>query len=87
MKPDTSTAMAELIEQIRANIPFGLTEAQLCQGTCSGCSKKLLDYLDQTLDEHSQSLANSEIPTLGDVRKLGKLAVKIHNVLQKNGLV
>ena len=50
-KPDTRTAMRQLIDRVRNEIPFGLPEEALCGDTCKGCSTKLLIYLETELDE------------------------------------
>lgn len=39
-KPNTAVAMQQLLDTIRSNVPFGLKEADMCQGICRGCSKK-----------------------------------------------
>ncbi|WP_231902169.1 hypothetical protein [Neptuniibacter pectenicola] len=49
MKPDTTEAMQTLIKQIREAIPFDTPIALMCNGPCTGCAKKLLDYLDMEL--------------------------------------
>lgn len=41
-KPNTKTAMQQLIAKIQQAIPLNLNEAQMCQGECLGCSKKCL---------------------------------------------
>ncbi len=38
-KPDTKTAMYQLLEVIREHIPVGLKEAAMCKGICRGWSK------------------------------------------------
>ena len=73
--------------QIREVMPFGLSEAEICSGECIGCAKKLLEFLDQELEEWSTRLNHGEIPRLGDITKLAKTAAKIHRVLIRNNLV
>ncbi len=87
MKPDISTAMRQLIEQIREALPFDAPEAQVCQGPCEGCSMKLLDYLDMELQDWEQRLAQGEKPGLADYSKLAKTGQRVHRVLEKNGLL
>jgi len=79
--------MSCLISQIRAEIPFELPEATLCRGPCSGCSKKLMEFLDQELVSQQRDLEMGEVPTLGQIHKLARLAKKVHKVLVRNGLV
>ena len=44
-RPDSVTAMRDLIAEIRRTLPFDKPEAQICTDPCRGCSIKLLDYL------------------------------------------
>lgn len=87
MKPDTTEAMQTLIKQIRETTPFDMPVALMCNGPCTGCAKKLLDYLDMELLDKEKNLKEGEIPNLGDIDKLAKTAKKIYRSLQKNGLV
>ncbi len=86
-KPDTKEAMRNLIKDIRLGIPFDTPVAELCNGPCTGCSKKLMDYLDMELEEKEALLTAGHSPTLGEINRLKKTAVKIHSVLVQNGLI
>ncbi|MBR9869102.1 MAG: hypothetical protein GYB20_18795 [Oceanospirillales bacterium] len=86
-KPDTQTAMRNLIADIRSAIPFDTPQEKLCNGPCTGCAKKLLDYLDMELEEKETSINAGQIPGLGELNRLKKSAVKIHAALIKNGLI
>ncbi len=68
-------------------MPFGLSEAEICSGECIGCAKKLLEFLDQELEEWNTRLDQGEVPRLGDISKLAKTSTKIYHVLAKNNLV
>lgn len=89
MKPNTTTAMQNLIDEVRATIPFGAGEAQLCADSesCNGCSLKLLEFLEMELQDWEQKLQEGVQPSFGDVHKMGKTCKKIYMVLRKNGLV
>ena len=87
MKPDTRTAMVQLIGQIREAVPFNLSEAEICSGTCQGCARKLLDFLDQELAQWDSFLAQGGKPKLGDISKLAKTSRKIYRAMEKNNLV
>jgi len=87
MKPNTSTAMQNLIDEVRATMPFDAGEAQLCADSCSGCSLKLLEFLDMELQGWEQKLQDGVVPSFGDIHKMGKTCKKIYMVLKKNGLV
>ena len=87
MKPDTRTAMRQLIDQVRAAIPFDTPQARICSGDCSGCSQKLLDYLEGELAAGEQRLADGDRPSLADLSRLAKTARNIHRVLVRNGVL
>ncbi|WP_308367318.1 MULTISPECIES: hypothetical protein [unclassified Microbulbifer] len=87
MKPNTTAAMRELISQVRSTMPFHLPASQLCAGPCRGCPKKLLEFLDQELEEWETRLDAGEKPTLGDVSRFGKMCRRIHAALASNKLV
>lgn len=87
MKPDTQTAMQDLIRQVREVIPFTDPAAQECPDLCKGCTPKLLAHLESELDDWQQRLREGETPTLGDIDRLAKMSKKIYRVLQENGLV
>jgi len=87
VKPDTVTAMQQLIAQVREAMPFDLPEAQQCAGPCEGCSMKLLAFLEGELEAWERRLDEGERPNLGDVSRLARTSRKIHRVMEKNGLV
>jgi len=87
VKPDTSTAMRQLIGEVRRAMPFDLPAARVCEGPCDGCSMKLLDYLEAELDSWEQRLDQGERPGLAELSRLAKTARRVHRVLEKNGLL
>lgn len=87
MKPDTSTAMRQLIDNIRHHIPFDMPEAYVCTDNCNGCSMKLLEFLDMELLDWERRLQQGECPGLGDIDRMAKIARKIYRVLDRNGLI
>lgn len=86
-KPDTVTAMRDLIGHIREAIPFDAPEARICLGSCQECSMKLLDFLASELEDGERALDAGVKPTLKDLSRLIGMARKVHDVLRKNGLV
>ncbi|MCO4758931.1 MAG: hypothetical protein KC477_12990 [Oceanospirillaceae bacterium] len=86
-KPDTATAMNNLIGQVREAIDFNMPISRLCDGPCTGCSKKLLEFLDTELEEWEYKLSQNESPNFGDIQALAKTSKKIYTVLKKNGIV
>ena len=86
MKPDTSTAMRELIRQVREALPFDAAESQICAGPCHGCPQKLLTYLDTELDDWERRLDAGDKPDFADLSRLAKTSRRVQGVLEKNGL-
>ncbi|WP_420554717.1 hypothetical protein [Neptuniibacter marinus] len=86
MKPDTTEAMQTLIKQIRETTPFDMPVALMCNGPCTGCAKKLLDYLDMELLDKEKNLKEGEIPNLGDIDKLDKTAKRIFDHCKRTDL-
>ncbi len=87
MKPDTSTAMQNLIDEVRATLPFGASETQLCADSCQGCSLKLLEFLETELDDWERKLQQGVKPNFGDIQRMSKISKKVYMVLKKNGLI
>ncbi|MFV0594672.1 hypothetical protein [Shewanella sp.] len=83
-KPDTQTAMQALITHIQQVIPLNLDEAQMCQGECLGCSKKMLEMLDTEISYWQYS---ADTPGLKDLKHLEKIATRTHKVLKRNHLI
>ncbi|WP_325290743.1 hypothetical protein [Thiocapsa sp.] len=79
--------MRQVIDQVRAAIPFDAAPARVCSGDCSGCAQKLLDYLDGELATWEQRLAEGDRPSLADLSHLAKTARKIHRVLVRNSIL
>ncbi|MES9992439.1 MAG: hypothetical protein ABW098_10830 [Candidatus Thiodiazotropha sp.] len=86
-KPNTQVAMHQLIDRVRAELPFNLPEEQLCGDSCQGCSSKLLVYLETELDAWESRLANGEVPDFRDLSRLAGKCSRIARVLQQNGLL
>lgn len=87
-KPTTSVAMRQLLDTIRATIPFGLKEADMCQGICRGCSKKMMEMLDSEVSQWQVDLDNeTATPSLADLVFMEKLARRTYKILQRNNLM
>lgn len=87
MKPDTSTAMQNIIDEVREVMPFDAGEAKLCSDFCQGCSLKLLGFLETELEDWEQKLQDGVQPNFGDINRMSKTCKKVYTILQKNGLV
>ena len=87
-KPDTKAAMYQLLDIIREHIPFGLKEADMCQGICRGCSKKMMEMLDAEVSQWQADLDNKLAePTLADLVFMEKLARRTEKILRRNKLM
>lgn len=51
VKPDRMSAMRNIIEQVKAELPLYESETFVCgpEGKCIGCPKKLLEMVDTEL--------------------------------------
>jgi len=87
MKPDTTTAMQQLIGQIRTTFPFDRDAAQVCAGPCNGCSMKLLGFLESEIDGWEARIAEGERPGLAELSRLIRTSRKIARTLAKSGLM
>ncbi len=79
--------MRDLITQIKQTLPFDGFDNSACSDTCSGCSVKLINFLENELEDWEYRLNNKEVPNFKDINKLAKMATKIHRVLVKNNLI
>lgn len=87
-KPNTTDAMRALLDTIRNTIPFGLEDADMCQGICRGCSKKMMEMLDAEISQWQVDLDNETAePTFADLAFMEKLARRTYKVLQRNNLI
>ena len=87
MKPDPTTAMTILLQQINDTFPFDKPEAEICAGKCIGCPKKVLEYLLMETDYYQAQLDAQQIPLLGDISRLALIAKKSQRSLQRNQLL
>lgn len=86
-KPDTRTAMYQLIRQVRTAFPFDASETSLCSDECSGCSKKLLEFVSMELDDWETKLDDGARPGLADLDRMARTCRKVYEVLQRNELI
>jgi len=86
-KPKIQHAVEQLVTRLRDELPFHLPPDQLCQHSCSGCPKKLMEYLDTELEDVEYRLTNGDEFSLGEISKLARTGGKIFKVMEKNGLV
>lgn len=87
VKPDVTTAMLQLIAQVRKSFPFGQAEAQICAGPCHGCSLKLLGFLESELDGWEARIADGDQPGLAELSQLIRTSRKVGRALEKSRLI
>jgi len=87
MKPNATTAMTLLLQQINDTFPFDKPEAEICAGKCIGCPKKVLEYLSMEMDYYQSQLDAKQTPLLGDISRLALIAKKSHRSLKRNKLI
>lgn len=86
-KPDRSTAMLNIINEVRNDFPLTDPEANICGTSCIGCPKKLLELVDTELCHWEAEIDHGEVPTFGDIARLAKLCKNVRRGLKRNGLV
>ncbi len=86
-KPDRTTALLNIISEVRAEFPFYVPDANICGISCIGCPKKLLELVDSEFCEWEAKINNGVIPNFGEIYKLGKLCKNVRRGLKRNGLV
>ncbi len=86
-KPDCTSAMKNLITEVRSDFPFNASEANICGISCVGCPKKLLEIVDTELCDWEAKLSNNVVPKLGELSRLGKLCKIVRRGLKRNNLV
>ena len=88
-KPDLNSAMLNLIEEVKNELPLYESETFICgpKGNCSGCSKKLLEMVDSELMYWEHSISIGQGPNFEELRRFGKLCSSVRRGLERNGLV
>lgn len=88
-KPDLNSAMLNLIEEVKNELPLYESETFICgpKGNCSGCSKKLLEMVDTELMYWEHSISIGQGPNFEELRRFGKLCSSVRRGLERNGLV
>jgi len=87
MKPDTATAMKQLIQDARAQIPFDLPLDCSCDGHCEECPSKLVEFLYIDLSNWEFRLKRGDVPSVGELHTLGRECLEVRNLLRKKGFI
>ena len=86
-KPNLSTAMINLIEEVRGVFPFYEPDSNICGDSCEGCPKKLLELVDGELCYWESQVGAGIAPTFDELNRVGKLCKNVRRGLKRNGLV
>lgn len=86
MKPDTRTAVANLVREAREKLPFQLSFDGYCEGRCEECAFKLLEFLDMDLSYWEHRLRRGDTPSLGDVHGLARDCLRVYDTVRAQGL-
>ena len=86
-KPDRSTAMLNIITEVRDIFPLNEPDANICGDSCEGCPKKLLELVDTELCYWEDQINSGIAPTFDELNRVGKLCKNVRRGLKRNGLV
>ncbi|WCE30249.1 hypothetical protein PK654_02900 [Vibrio sp. SCSIO 43137] len=88
-KPDCKTAMLQLIEQVKQELPLYESDTFICgpEGHCIGCPKKLLELVDSELTYWQHSIESGNVPNFEEISRFGKLCKNVRRGLVRNNLV
>lgn len=86
-KPTPREAMCRLLTAMREQLPLYAPEASLCQKSCVGCPKKLMQYIEGEYEYWQQEVDSGGDILLGDINRLARSSRKIQAVLTKNGII
>lgn len=88
-KPEPTTAMLQLIEQVKLELPLDEPANFVCgpEGSCIGCPKKLLELVDSELSYWEAAIANGDTPLLGDISRFAKLCKNVRRGLKRSGVL
>lgn len=88
-KPDRTTAMCQLIDQVKAELPLYRADTFVCgpDNSCIGCPKKLLEMVDSELSYWEYQIKQGITPHFDEIRRFGKLCNSVRRALLRNSLL
>ncbi|MCW8334130.1 hypothetical protein [Vibrio paucivorans] len=89
LKPDRTSAMRLIIEQVKAELPLYEEDTFVCgpEGSCIGCPKKLLELVDSELSYWEAAMNRGVIPNFDEIRRFGKLCTNVRRGLVRNNII
>ncbi|TOI57433.1 hypothetical protein CGI58_00105 [Vibrio parahaemolyticus] len=87
-KPDRMTAMRNIIDQVKAELPIYEPETFVCgpEGQCIGCPKKLLEMVDSELSYWESAMERGIVPQFDEIRRFGKMCMNVRRGLVRNNV-
>jgi hypothetical protein len=88
-KPDRTTAMSQLINRVKTELPLYRSDTFVCgpDNNCTGCPKKLLEMVDGELTYWEHQIKLGTTPHFDEIRRFGKMCSSVKRALQRNNLL
>ncbi len=88
-KPDLKSAMLQLIEQVKDELPLYEPATFVCgpDGNCIGCPKKLMELVDTEVCYWESAIERGIVPKFDEIRLFGKLCKNVRRGLVRNGIL
>ena len=88
-KPDRTTAMLQIIEQVKLQFPLYESDTFVCgpDNSCQGCPKKLLELVDTELTYWESAIERGVTPDFDEITRFGKLCKNVRRGLVRNNIL
>ncbi|MCD1598224.1 hypothetical protein [Rheinheimera aquimaris] len=88
-KPDLTTAMLQLIADVKQQMPLYEPSTFICGSNtdCIGCPKKMLEMVDSELSFWEHAIKQGRTPKFDELRQFGKLCQSVRRMLIRNKLM
>jgi hypothetical protein len=87
-KPDRTTAMLQIIEQVKTTLPLYDEDTFVCgpDNSCIGCPKKLMELVESEVSYWESALQRGITPQFDEIRRFGKLCNNVRRGLIRNNI-
>ncbi|MDN2483755.1 hypothetical protein [Vibrio agarivorans] len=88
LKPDRTTAMLQIIEQVKTTLPLYDEDTFVCgpDNSCIGCPKKLMELVESEVSYWESALQRGITPQFDEIRRFGKLCNNVRRGLIRNNI-
>ncbi|CAM4402609.1 hypothetical protein [Vibrio agarivorans] len=88
LKPDRTTAMLQIIEQVKTTLPLYDEDTFVCSpdNSCIGCPKKLMELVESEVSYWESALQRGITPQFDEIRRFGKLCNNVRRGLIRNNI-